>query len=482
MNRRMILSTVGMMMTFESILLVIPIIVALIFHEATVHFFLISAGIALFLGLIANLVSKPKTKVIYAREGFIIVSLSWIMLSLIGALPFFISGQIPNYIDAVFESVSGFTTTGASILDGDKLEAMSKSMLFWRALIQWMGGMGVLVFVAAILPGFSDRTVHILRAEMPGPIFGKQLPRAKDTASFLYKIYIAMTLVQIFLLLAGRMPVFDSIVLSFSSASTGGFGIRSDSIASYSPYCQWVITIFMLLFGVNFNLYYLLLTRRFKAARQSEECWYYLGFAGISIALISTNIYRMYGSLSETVRASAFQVASLITSTGYSTVDFDLWPQFSKTLLVIIMLIGACAGSTGGGMKISRVVILIKMYVRELKHMVRPRSVNSIRFEGKTIDGTTVKNISSYLVIYSLCIIIITLILGVENHNFETDVTAVISCFNNMGPGMALAGPTESYSFFSPVSKIALSFAMLLGRLEIMPMLILFSPITWRKK
>lgn len=482
MNRRMIISTVGLMLLAEAGLLLLPLAVGLLYGEESVRATLLTIGIAVAAGLLLYLPARTKNRVIYAREGFLTVALCWLTVSAVGALPFFLSGQIPNYIDAFFEAVSGFTTTGASIMDGAQIESMSRGLLFWRSFTHWVGGMGVLVFIMALIPNLSERSIHIMRAEMPGPVVGKQLPRARDTAKILYIIYVGMTLVEIVLLCAGGMPLFDSMVHSFGSAGTGGFGIKADSIASYSPYCQWVITVFMLLFGVNFNLYYLLLAKKFRAAAQSSECWYYLGIVAAAIVLICINVRSYFASFSDTLRAASFQVVSIITTTGYSTTDFDLWPHFSRTLLMVLMVIGACAGSTGGGMKVSRVVLLFKMAGRELKHVLHPRSVNTVKFEGKRIDGTTLKGVSSYLALYVICVILIVLVLSAENYDITTNLSATLSCFNNIGPGLSLVGPSGSFGIFNGFSKLVLSFAMLLGRLEIIPMLVLFSPSTWLKK
>ncbi len=480
MNRRMILNTVGLMLKVEAALLLLPAIAALIYGESCLWSILISAAISLAAGFALTILSKPKSQVIYAREGFITVALSWVAVSAVGALPFWISREIPSYIDAFFETVSGFTTTGASILAN--VEIMSRGLLFWRSFTHWVGGMGVLVFVMALVPSVTDRSIHIMRAEMPGPVVGKLMPRARDTASILYKIYVGMTLAQIILMWAGGMPLYESIVHAFGTAGTGGFGVKADSIAGYSPYLQWVITVFMLLFGVNFNLYYLLLIRRFRAAAQSSECWYYLGIVGVSIALITANILPMYENFQEALRLSAFQVASIVTTTGYATADFNLWPQFSKAILLLLMIVGACAGSTGGGLKVSRAVMLFKTVGREIRHLLHPRSVNSVRFEGKQVDGATLKGVSSYFALYIICILAICLILSLEPFDLETNLSATLACFNNIGPGLAAVGPASNYAAYSPLSKLVLSLAMLLGRLEIYPLLLTLIPTTWIKK
>ena len=480
MNRRMILNTVGLMLKVEAALLLLPAIAALIYGESCLWSILISAAISLAAGFALTLLSRPKSQVIYAREGFITVALAWVAVSAVGALPFYISREIPSYIDAFFETVSGFTTTGASILLN--VEVMSRGLLFWRSFTHWVGGMGVLVFVMALVPSVTDRSIHIMRAEMPGPVVGKLMPRARDTASILYKIYVGMTLLQIILMWIGGMPLFESIVHAFGTAGTGGFGVKADSIAGYSPYLQWVITVFMLLFGINFNLYYLLLIRRFRAAAQSSECWYYLGIVGVCIALITVNILPMYANFREALRLSAFQVASIVTTTGYATADFNLWPQFSKAILLLLMIMGACAGSTGGGLKVSRAVMLFKMVGKEIRHLLHPRSVNSVRFEGKHVDGATLKSVSSYFAIYIICILAICLILSLEPFDLETNLSATLACFNNIGPGLAAVGPASNYAAYSPVSKLVLSLAMLLGRLEIYPLLLTLAPGTWIRK
>ncbi len=479
MNHRMVFSTVGKMVWAEAILLLLPYIVSLVYKEKCAESFLITIIIAAVIGTLLVLFFKKRDDVIYSREGFLTVSLSWIILSLVGALPFRLSGEIPHYIDAVFETVSGFTTTGASILTD--VEAMSKGLLFWRSFTHWIGGMGVLVFVMAIIPNVSKRSIHIMRAEVPGPVKGKLVPKLRDTAKILYTIYIVLTIVEILLLRFGNMPWFDSIVHSFGTAGTGGFGIKGDSIASYSPYLQWVITIFMILFGVNFNIYFLLLIRRFKAIAKSTELWVYLGIIAISILCISFNIYPMYNDVSDTVRDAAFQVGSIITTTGYATADFDLWPSFSKAILFSLMLLGACAGSTGGGFKVSRVIILFKKIGSEIKRLLHPRSVKTITFEGKRLDEQTINGVAIYLAIYIVCFILLFLAVSLDKFDFETNFSAVSACFNNIGPGFGAVGPTGSFAGFSIFSKIILTFAMLLGRLEIFPLIIVAMPATWSK-
>ena len=480
MNRRMVLYMVGTVTKLVAGLMVLPLITSLIYKESCASAFVISIVIALVIGFGICLIFKPGTKVIYAREGFVVVALAWIVLSLIGALPFYISREIPSYIDAFFETVSGFTTTGASILTD--IESMSKGLLFWRSFTHWIGGMGVLVFILAIVPSVSDRTIHILKAESPGPIVGKLVPKMKQTARILYIIYIVLTVVQIVLLLLGGMPVFDSLIHTFGTAGTGGFGIKADSIAGYSPYLQWVITIFMLIFGVNFNLYYLFLIKKYKTALKSEELRAYILIFLVSTVAIMINIMPIGGSFSESLRLAAFQVSSIVTTTGFSTTDFNTWPTFSKTILLLLMFIGSCAGSTAGGFKVSRVVLLLKKVKIELQKMLHPRSVANVRFEGKKIDNATISSVSSYLVMYTLLFCIFVFLLGFDKFDLESNISAVASCFNNIGPALGTAGPASSYAMFSPFSKILLSLAMLLGRLEILPIILTFSPTTWKKK
>lgn len=481
MNKKMIFSTLGQLTLSEGAMMLLPLITALIYGEMWVACsFGISIGIALVLGGGMYLLCRTKNKVIFAKEGFVIVALGWIIMSAVGAVPFVISGDIPSYIDAFFETVSGFTTTGASILDD--VEALSHGALFWRSFTHWVGGMGVLVFVMAIVPSVSDRSIHIMRAEMPGPIVGKIVPRARETARILYIIYLVMTVVEIGFLLAGGMSLFDSLLHAFGTAGTGGFGIKADSIASYSPYLQWVIAIFMLLFGVNFNMYYLILIKKFRSAARSGEFWTYFGIVIVSTALICINILPSSASFGEALRASAFQVASIITTTGYSTVDFNLWPTFSKTVLLGLMFVGGCAGSTSGGFKVTRVAILFKSIKQELRRMLHPRSVQTVKFEGKVVDQTTLNGVSIYLGIYLLCFVIILLAISFEPLDFETNFSAALSCFNNIGPGLSAVGPMASFSVYSDLSTVILSFAMLLGRLEIYPLILALSPSTWTKK
>ena len=479
MNRKMIFYVIGQMIKVEALLLILPLVVSIIYRETSVIAFLCTIALALIVGFTFTTVFKTDNKVIFAKEGFIIVAFSWIAMSLIGALPFYLSGDIKSYVDAIFETVSGLTTTGASILTN--VEALGKGTMFWRSFTHWIGGMGVLVFVMAILPT-SDRSIHIMKAEMPGPIVGKIVPKAKQTAKILYLIYIAMTLLMIVFLLFGKMSLYESMLHAFATAGTGGFGIKADSIASYSPYLQWVITVFMFLFGINFNLYYLILIKRFKSAFKSTEMWCYVIIVMSCVTLICFNTYSMIGNLSDTLRTSAFQVVSIITTTGFSTTDFNAWPDMSKAVLFILMFIGGCAGSTAGGLKVSRIVLIFKMIKKELRHMLHPRSISSVKFEGKNVDEAMQNSVFSYFTLFMAIYFIIFILISFEPFDFESIFTAVSACINNIGPGFGVVGPAGSFADFTDFSKILLSFAMLLGRLEIYPLLFALTPTMWIKR
>ncbi len=494
MNKKMIFYILGMIIHLEAVLMCLPTVCAIIYGEyRVVNAFLITMLLCVLIGAGLMAFCKNRNKTIFAKEGFVTVALSWIVLSALGALPFVISGEIPHFVNAFFEVVSGFTTTGASILRN--VEAMSHGLLLWRSFTHWVGGMGVLVLVMAILPSESGRTIHIMKAEMPGPIVGKLVPKVKSTAKILYLIYIALTALQIILLFLGDMNLFESLVYSFGTAGTGGFAINSDGLAGYSAYSQWVITVFMLIFGVNFNLYYLILLKKIRTAIKSDELWSYVLIVIVAVTLIAFNIYNTFKGMyntSDTIRHAAFQVASIITTTGYGTVDFNLWPSFSKMILLMLMFMGGCAGSTAGGIKVSRIVILFKSIRANLKHVLHSRSVNSVRFEGKPLDKTTVNSVTSYLAIYCFCLCAVLLLISLDSFSaisgaaapysaIETHISAAVSCFNNVGPGFAAVGPVSSYADYSAFSKLVLSAAMLLGRLEIYPMLLLFSPRIWSK-
>lgn len=480
MNRRMVLNTVGHIILAEAALLLLPAIVSVIYMEKCLWAFLITIGIALSLGLLLKFTAKPDSKVIYAKEGFVIVTYAWLLMSAIGALPFVISGEIPHFIDAFFETVSGFTTTGASILTD--VESMSHGLLFWRSFTHWIGGMGVIVFVMAIIPNITDRSMNIMKAEVPGPTVGKLVPKARDTAKILYLIYIALTLVMIVMLLFGGMSLFDSIVHTFGTAGTGGFGIKATSIGEYTPYCQWVITVFMLVFSVNFNIYYLVLLGKFKSVLKSTELWFFIGLVILSIAVITTNIRVSYTTFEETLRHSSFQVATIISTTGYATTNFNTWPGLSKAILFMLMFIGGCAGSTAGGLKNARVVMLLKTIHRELKRMVHPRSVRAISMEDKRVDEQTLSGVTSYFAIYAICIMGIFVIISFEPFGIETNLSATVACFNNVGPGFGAVGPNGSYAEYTYFTKVVLSLAMLLGRLEIFPLILGINPTVWKKR
>ncbi len=489
MNKRMVLRTLGMVLRMLSLLLLLPIIVAIIYKEKTpfTAFFSVAVG-SFLLGSLILLFTKTKNHIIYAKEGFAITAFTWIIFATVGALPFVISGDIPSYVDAIFETVSGFTTTGSSILASAKLDELyesGKSILFWRSFTHWVGGMGVLVFVMAIIPNFTDRSIHIMRAEMPGPVIGKLLPKAKSTSRILYVIYIFLTLLQIVLLCAGGMPIYDSIVNSLGTAGTGGFSITSSGIGGYSPYCQWVIGIFMVIFGVNFNLYFLILMRRVRTALKSSELWCYLTLIIVSTSIITVNLMKnipQMNSFSEAVRHAFFQVGTIMSTTGYATADFNTWPNLSKAVLFLLMLCGGCAGSTAGGLKISRVMMLFKSVAKEIRQMIFPRAVSKIRFEGKPVEESLVRSVLSYFAVYMICMLGAFLLIAFEPFSFETNVSAVVTCFNNVGPGFDAVGPMANFASYTDFSKIVLSFAMLLGRLEIFPIIVIFSPHSWIKK
>lgn len=470
----------GQIMKLEAALLGLPLIVTLIYKDSSPWPFLTAIGAALVLGFLMTAISRPKDRTMFAREGFVIVSFAWVMVSLVGCIPFIMSGDIPNFADAFFEIVSGFTTTGATVVE--QVDLLSHGVLFWRSFTHFIGGMGVLVLIMAILPTDSGRSMHIMRAEMPGPVVGKLVPKVKDTAKILYRIYIVMTLVETVLLICGGMSVFDSIVHAFGTAGTGGFGIKPDSLASYSPYCQWVISIFMLLFGVNFNLYYLLLVGKIKDALKSEELWFYLGIVAAASVGIALNIYKLCSGISETIRASVFQTSAFITTTGYSTADFNAWPGGARGILFVLLFLGGCAGSTAGGLKLSRLILMFKAIRRDLKKLVHPHSVSVIKFEGKRVDDETINGVTSYFALYMGCMAIAAILLCLfEDFTLESNLTASVSCFNNVGPYLGNLGLNGSYADYSAGAKLLLSLEMLMGRLEVYPLIIALSPSTWRR-
>ena len=444
--------------------------------------FLISVVLALAVAALLYRICRGAPSAFYAKEGFVCVSVSWIVLSLVGCLPFWLSGEIPHFVDAFFEIVSGFTTTGASIVPA--VEDLSKGILYWRSFSHWVGGMGVLVFLLAIVPS-GERgtgfTMHLLRAESPGPDVGKLVPKMRKTAAILYIIYCVLTVLDIVLLLAGGMDLFESVCHAFGTAGTGGFGIKNDSLAGYSPYLQNVTTIFMILFGINFSCYYLLLIRQWKSVWKDEELRLYLGIILGSVLLIALNTRDFYGTLEETVRHAAFQVGSIITTTGYATVDFDRWPSFSKTILLCLMVVGASAGSTGGGLKVGRLMLLLKGTRRNIHRLLNPRKVELVRNNGSVVDEQILDNTNAYLSAYVMILFAVFAVISLDGFSTGTNFSAVLACFNNIGPGLEAVGPTCNFGAYSDLSKLVLSWAMLAGRLEIFPMLILFSRGTWKK-
>lgn len=478
MNYRIIIHTLGWVLSFEAICMFLPFICSIFYGEASMLTFAVCILICLAAGICCLAIS-PREKSMYAKEGFVTVSLSWILLSIFGSLPFVISGSIPNFIDALFETVSGFTTTGASILRD--VEALPKSMLFWRSFTHWIGGMGVLVFLVAVLPLSGGSNLYLLKAESPGPSVEKLVPRIKSTAKILYGIYTVLTLIEFLFLLGGGLDMFESLTLSFGTAGTGGFALRNSGAAEYSPYIQYVLTIFMIIFGINFSLYYLLLIRRVKEVIHSDELRAYLCIILTSIVIICINSRGMFGSLADAIRHSSFQVASVITTTGFSTADFDKWPELSKTILLTLMFIGASAGSTGGGIKVSRIIILLKSIAKELKIAAHPKSAHKASMDGRTIEHETIRSINVFIVAYILIYVVSLLIISIDNFDFTTNFSAIAATINNIGPGFGKVGPVCNFSIYSPISKILLIFDMLVGRLEIFPMLMLFSPYTWKK-
>ena len=477
MNLRMIGFVLGRILLTEAGLLVLPLVTALLYGEPLLPWLVTMGLLVLWGGLLSR--RRPERTALYARDGFAAVALAWILMSAFGALPFVLSGDIPHYVDAFFETVSGFTTTGASILTD--VEALSRGGLLWRSFTHWVGGMGVLVFVMAILPMSDGHTMHILRAEMPGPTAGKLVSRMSDTAKILYGIYFAMTAVMILLLLLGGMNLFDACVHAFGTAGTGGFSSRALSIGAYeSTYLDIVTGVGMLAFGVNFNLYFFLLAGRFRDVLKSEELWAYLGIVGFSTVTIAANILHIYGSVGTSLRHAFFQVSSIITTTGYATVNFDQWPGYAKTVLVLLMFIGGCAGSTGGGLKVTRIVTMAKAAFADMRKMLHPNAVIRVRMEGRALPEKQVRGVQAYFSLYMLLFGISWLLLSLEGFDLLSTFTALASCINNIGPGLGMVGPMGSFAAFSPASKLLLSFDMLAGRLEIFPMLLLFAPSLWR--
>ena len=482
MNYKMILRFISKILMMESIFMIPAYLLSVGYKEdAASKAFLITILFTIVISAVLYMLTKGPKQKFYAKEGLVCVGICWIVLSLVGALPFFFFVFILNYIDALFEIVSGFTTTGASILP--EVESLSHGILYWRSFSHWIGGMGVLVLLLAVSTGNEQSkgfTMHILRAESPGPKVGKLVPKMKQTAEILYLLYILLTVLDIFFLLLGRMPVFDAICTAFGTAGTGGFGIKNDSIAGYSPYIQNVCTVFMLLFGINFSCYYLLLLRHFKSVFKDQELRLYIASVLVSIGMITWNLRGFYGSFGETLRHAAFQVASIVTTTGFATTDFDLWPAFSKGILLCLMLVGACAGSTGGGFKMGRLLLILKGLRRSVRQIVHPGKVEVVRVNGRPVDENVMDNTNAYLAAYTLIMGLSFLLISLDNFSVLTNISAVIACFNNIGPGLEQVGPACNFGDFSIFSKCVLIADMLAGRLEIFPILILFSRTTWK--
>lgn len=457
--------------------MILPCIVAIIYHESEGFIYLCVATACILIGFLITL-KKPTEHLIYLREGCIATALSWIVMGMAGAIPFVITHEIPSYTDALFETISGFTTTGASILND--VEAFSHTSLMWRSFTHWIGGMGVLVFIIAIIPMSGGSNINLMRAESPGPSVGKLVPKIRYTARLLYIFYFGLTLLQFILLVIARMPVFDALNTAFATAGTGGFGIKNDSLAGYSVTIQWITTIFMILFGINFNAYYFLFFSNIKKVFEMEEIRYYLGVILASIGFISFNILSMCSNVWDAVTKASFQVASIISTAGFSTTDFDMWPTASKTILVLLMFIGACAGSTGGGMKVSRFIIMFKTIIKEFHSYIHPHSVRKIKMDGKSVEHDVVRSVNVYFFTFVVVFVTSVFILSFENFDLTTNFTAVASCINDVGPGLSMVGPTHNFSCFNTLSKYVLMFDMLAGRLELFPLLILFHPLAWK--
>ncbi len=478
MNYRIVLYTLGWVLNIEAVCLLLPLLSSLYFGEQNVFVYAFCILLCLAVGLVLT-VKPPKNKMMYPREGFVTVALSWIVISIFGAFPFVFTGYIPNFIEAFFETVSGFTTTGATVLKD--IEALPKSLLLWRSFTHWIGGMGVLVFLVAILPLCGGKNMHLLRAESTGPSVSKLVPKVRSSAKILYCIYAFLTVLEVVLLVAGDMPLFDAVTTSFGTAGTGGFAVKNNSITGYSPYIQNVVSVFMIIFGVDFTVYYLILMRKFRAGFRSEEVRGYLLIIAAAAIIVGIDCRHLYTSFGQNITHSLFQVSSIITTTGFATKDFDTWPELSKTILVLLMFIGACAGSTGGGMKVSRILISIKSIFKEIKLSARPNSLYKVKFSGRFVEHETMRSVNVYMASFAVIYVASLLVISLDNLDFTTNFTAVAATINNVGPGLALVGPTQNFSLYSNLSKLVLSFDMLVGRLEIFPMLILFSPYTWKK-
>lgn len=482
MNYEMMLFVIMNIARVEGTLMLLPALVALIYGENTVAGkILIIAVLCICLGSVFSR-KRPKRSDIFVKDGLMIVGLAWVMFSLLGALPFYFTGAIPRFVDAFFETVSGFTTTGSTILTD--IESLPYGIHFWRAFTHWVGGMGVLVFVMAVIPLAGSKSLNIMKAEVPGPTMDKIVPKTRQTAKILYLIYVVMTVAEVVLLVLGGMPLFDALIHTFSTAGTGGFSNKADSVSFYdSAYIDGVITVFMALFGVNFNLFYLLLLGKFARVFKSEELRTYIGIIAVATLLITINIYPMYGSFLTSFRYSSFQVTTIITTTGMMTTDFNLWPSFSKGILLMLMFVGACAGSTGGGLKVSRVLLLGKYIKSEIRKIVHPRSIVSVKVDGKVMDDTVIRSVTAYIMIYMSILVVSYLMISLNELDLETTLTSVITCINNVGPGFGeIIGPTQNFSTLSDFSKLVLTLDMLIGRLEIYPILFIFSPRMFKRR
>lgn len=480
MNKRSIIYILGWVLIVEAVAMQIGTITSLIYGEKEAWYFVLTGLVSAILGVLAVKVKKPKNMVLYQKAGFAATALSWILLSLAGCMPFWLSGEIPSFIDAFYETVSGFTTTGSTILND--VEALSKGMLMWRSFLHWLGGMGVIVFLLAIIPKLGgQQNIFLMKAESPGPIIGKAVPRMRNYATMLYGIYITLTALEFILLLFGGLNVFEAINTSFSTAGTGGFGIYNANAAAFdSYYVQTVIAVFMLLFGINFSVYLCLIARKFKQSLKFEELWIYLGIVAVSTAIIAFNISSIYKPY-DAFHQSFFYVTSIISTTGFGLTDVNKWPEFSKTIIIILTFIGASAGSTGGGFKISRIILLFKEVRKEFSLLVHPRNVKLVKMDGKTVNHDIMRTTSMYLVLYIGVFAISFLLVSIDNMDFTTSFTAVAANLNNTGPGLGAVGPVGNYADFSILSKIVFIFDMLAGRLEIYPLLLLFAPSAWKK-
>ncbi len=478
MNYKTIRYILSWVLKIEALCMLLPLICAFIYNEQTITAWVFSVLLCLVFGMLLC-IKPPQNKTMYAKDGFVTVAFSWIILSIFGALPLVFAKVLPNFVDALFEIVSGFTTTGASVITD--LDVVPKSIIFWRSFTHWIGGMGVLVFLLAFIPVTGNNNFFLVKAESPGPSVSKLAPKVKSTAKILYYIYIAMTFIEIVLLLIGKMPLFDAITITFGTAGTGGFTVSNAGFSAYSSYTHIVVTVFMILFGVDFSIYYLILLKNFRSVFKSDELKMYLIVIFASISIICINCRHLFTSVFETIKHSAFQVASIITTTGYASADFNLWPELSKSILVLLMFFGACAGSTGGGIKISRILISLKSIVKEVRILAHPKSTLKIKINGKSVEHETVRAVNVFLMSYIAIFIISFLLITLDNFDFTTNFTAVAATINNIGPGLAKVGPMSNFSIYSPFSKIVLSCNMLIGRLEIFPILIMLSPYTWKK-